>query len=105
LKKLGYFFLTLVLIFINHKIKTQKMKKVLFVFAIAAAFAACNDSSKSAETTVDSTKAATEAVVDSTKAAASAVVDSTKAATSAVVDSTKAAAKGTVDSVKAAVKH
>ena len=68
------------------------MKKVLFVFAIAATFAACN-SGDSAATTVDSAKAATEAVVDSAKATTEAVVDSAKTAGAAVVDSAKAAVK------------
>jgi hypothetical protein len=102
---MGYFFSAPVLMCINNKIKSQKMKKVLFVFAIAAAFAACNDSAKTAETTVDSAKAAGAAVVDSTKAAGAAVVDSTKAAVAGAVDSAKAAVKGAVDSAKAAVKH
>ncbi len=63
------------------------MKKVLFVFAIAAAFAACNNSGESATPAADSTKTeatATEAApaVDSTKkdstATAAPAADSTK---------------------------
>ncbi|MBC7626847.1 MAG: hypothetical protein H7254_06130 [Ferruginibacter sp.] len=53
----------------NKQIKTQKMKKVLFVFAIAASFTACNNATQTPATnsidsakTADSIKAATPAM-------------------------------------------
>ncbi len=56
------------------------MKKVLFVFAIAAAFAACNNAGEStpaADSTKVDTAAAVAPVVDSTKVDSAAVkVDS-----------------------------
>jgi len=68
------------------------MKKVLFVFAIAAAFAACNNGSEPAAATTDSTK------VDSTVATAP-VADTTKK------DSTAAPVADTTKKVDSAAKH
>lgn len=63
------------------------MKKVLFVFAIAAAFAACNNASESTpaadSTKVDTPAVAPAPVVDTTK------VDSAAVAPAAAADTTK----------------
>jgi uncharacterized lipoprotein YajG len=80
---LGYFFWRQVLIIINHKLKNQKMKKVLFVFAIAAAFAACNDSATTETPKVDSVVATMDSVVAKADSTVTAVTDSAKV----VVDS------------------
>ena len=86
---MGYFFWRQVLTIINHKLKTQKMKKVLFVFAIAAAFVACNDSATTTETKTDSTVVKTDSVpamVDTTAKVDTTVV---KVDTTVKKDSTK----------------
>ncbi|MBO9631711.1 MAG: hypothetical protein J7578_01240 [Chitinophagaceae bacterium] len=67
------------------------MKKLLFVFAVAAAFAACNDSATSEAPKADSTAAPVQAAPDST---ATTKADSTVKADSSApkaVDSPKAA--------------
>lgn len=65
------------------------MKKLLFVFAVAAAFAACNDSATSEAPKADSTAAPVQAAPDSTVKADSTVkVDSSAPK---AVDSPKAA--------------
>ena len=77
---MGYFFWRRVLIIINHKFKNRKMKKVLFVFAIAAAFAACNDSATSTDAPkTDSVVASVDSVVAKADSTITAVADSASA--------------------------
>jgi len=74
------------------------MKKVIFVFAIAAAFAACNNGGESTENKVDSVASEAKAAVDSVAAKADSTV-------SAVADSAKAAVDSTAKKVDSAAKH
>ena len=62
------------------------MKKLLFVFAIAA-FTACGTGETKTEETIDSTKEATIEKIDSTAEAKKDMIDSTADATKNMVDS------------------
>ena len=71
----------------NLKSKS-KMKKLFFVFAVTAFFAACNNDTTSTEAPKDSTATA-PATVDSTAKAVDTAAKAVDSAATAVVDSVK----------------
>ena len=78
------------------------MKKVLFVFAVAA-FTACGNGESKTENAVDSATEATKDMIDSTATAKKDMIDSSAEAKKAMVDSS---AKMMTDTAKAAnAKH
>ncbi len=90
---------------LHFKNLQNQMKKIIALFAVAAMFAACNNSS---ETATETATEAASAVVDSAASAVTSVVDSAAAvvdsAAGAVIDSAKAKAAEVATDVKEAAK-
>lgn len=90
---------------LNFKNLQSQMKKLIALFAVAAMFAACNNSS---ETATETATEGASAVVDSATSTVTTVVDSTAAvvdsAAGAVIDSAKAKAIEVATDVKEAAK-
>jgi uncharacterized lipoprotein YajG len=76
------------------------MKKVIAVFAVAAMFAACNNSSETATAAVDSATTTVDSAVGNVSAAIDTAAAKVDSAAAAIVDS----AKGKAADVKEAVK-
>ena len=80
------------------------MKKVIAVFAVAAMFAACNNSTQSAAATVDTAAATVDTTLQNVGNAIDTAAAKVDSAASAVVDSAKAKSAKVVKDVKEAVK-